>query len=435
MLSNVVVRKKLFAAASSVVVLSLSAVNARGDWSVYDKDIPQLETAYETDQTTTTDVVQQYLDRIATYNKHGGGTGQFAGTLGGGGNGLNAVAEVNPDVMAEAASVQQLINDGATTAQYPLLGVPVLVKDSYDVAGDITTNGTSVLNGTAGTAGGTTPDIPDTDAFAVEQIIKAGGIIIGKANMSTMAYAFDGIDNANGVVENPYNPTRTPGGSSSGIGVGVAAQFAMLGMGGETGGSIRIPSNANADVGLKTSAGLIDPSGTFPLTPSRDVVGPIAKTVTDVAYAMNALVQPSSTNIWNNTPYYPSSGAQPGSVGTGLGEGSDPTSPGLTAVTGTRPVDYTAFLQTTALQGKVIAVENDAVGVGTAYDGNVAAPVQTAFQNALNVMRAEGATIVYVNLPATVTYYTTIGASKATTAGFPYPYPTTTPGGTTPDTT
>ncbi len=416
--------------AAGAAVISLFSGVVHADWSVYDKNIAQLESAYTGGLTTTTDVVNQYLARIATYNKHGG----YQGSLGAGGTGINAIAQVNPTVLADAAAVQRLINSGATSAQYPLLGVPIIVKNSYDVAGLTTTNGVSVLNG-SGTAGSTT-DNPTMDAFSIAKIREAGGIIIGKANLSTMAYSFDGIDNAGGVVLNPYNPNRTPGGSSSGIGAGIASQFAMLGMGGETGGSIRIPSNANSDVGLKTSAGLIDPSGTWPLTPSRDVVGPIAKTVTDIAYAMNALVKPSSTNLFAGTPYYPTTGAQPGSIGTGLGEGTDSTSKGVTAVTGTRPTDYTAFLNPHALQGKVIAVENDVVGVGTAYDGNIAAPVQTAFQSALNVMRAEGATIVYVNLPATVTYYTTIGKSTgATTTGFPYAYPTTTPGGTTPSST
>ena len=417
---------------ASICTFGVSAAFA-DPWSVYDKTIPQLESAYIGGLTTTTDVVNQYLARITMYNKTLGGDG----TLGTGGNGINAVAEVNPNVMADATAVQALIAGGATSAQYPLLGVPVLVKDSYDAAGMITTNGVSVLNG-SGTAGSTT-DIPSTDAFSVAAIKAAGGIIIGKANLSTMAYSFDGIDNAGGVVQNPYNPKRTPGGSSSGIGAGIAAQFAMLGMGGETGGSIRIPSNANSDVGLKTSAGLIDPSGTFPLTPSRDVVGPIAKTVTDIAYAMNALVKPSTTNLWTNTPYYPSTGVQPGAIGTGLGEGSDLGTPGLDVKTGTRPNDYTTFLDPHALKGKIIAVENDSIGVGTAYDGNIAAPVSTAFNNALNVMKAEGATIVYVNLPATVMYYNTIGRTTAsggaTTVGLPYAYPVTTPGGTTPSST
>jgi Asp-tRNA(Asn)/Glu-tRNA(Gln) amidotransferase A subunit family amidase len=185
-----------------------------------------------------------------------------------------------------------------------------------------------------------------------------------------------------------------------------------------------VPSNADDDCGLKTSAGLIDPGGTWPLTPTRDVVGPIARDVTDIAYAMNALVQPSATDIWDDTPYYPSTGPQPGAVGSGLGE----TSTGLTTATGTRPVDYTSFLNKNALQGAVIAVENDYVGIGTAYDGAVAPLEEAQFQIALNVLREQGATVIYVNLPATVTYYNTIGASKATLTGFPYPYPETTSG-------
>ncbi len=428
--------------AAAAALISLAANKALADWSVMDKDIAQLESAYSDHETTAASVVDQYLTRIADYNKNGGGSGLYGGTLGYGGTGLNAVAQVNPNVMAQAATVDQMIASGATTAQYPLLGVPVLVKNSYDVAGLVTDNGVSVLDG-SGTPGSTTL-IPKTNSYAVQQLINEGAIIIGKASMSTMAYSYDGIDNASGVVENAYNPLRQPGGSSSGIGSGISAQFAMLGMGGETGGSIRVPSTYNDLVGLKTSAGLINPGGTWPLTPTRDVVGPIAKSVSDIAYAMNALVGASSSsgNLWSNTPYYPSSGPQPGAIGTGLGEGSDPTSEGLTSVTGTRPSDYTQFLNANSLQGKVIAVENDVVGTGTQYDGTIAPIVQSTFQTALNVLRAQGATIVYVNLPATVTYYNSIGkTSGATTVGFTtpsgtqIPYPTTTPGGTTPSST
>ena len=142
-----------------------------------------------------------------------------------------------------------------------------------------------------------------------------GAIIIGKANLSTMAYSYDGISDAFGRTLNPYVPTETPGGSSSGTGAGVAASFAMFGMGGETGGSIRVPSASDSDVGLKTSAGLIDPGGTWPLTPSHDVVGPIARNVTDIAYAMNGLVHPSPNDLFNNTPYYPAGTPQPGDPG------------------------------------------------------------------------------------------------------------------------
>ncbi|CAA9432172.1 MAG: hypothetical protein AVDCRST_MAG64-3578, partial [uncultured Phycisphaerae bacterium] len=273
----------------------------------------------------------------------------------------------------------------------------------------------SVLNG-SGTPGSTNMVAP-RDAFSVARLRAAGAIIMGKANMSTMAYSFNGIDNAHGVPLNPYQPRRQPGGSSSGSGVAVAANLAMMTMGGETGGSIRIPSNANALVGLKTSVGLIDPGGTWPLTPARDVVGPMAKSVTDVAYAMNALVAPSANNLFNGTPVYPTN--NPGTV---------------------RPRDYRASLVDTALRGKVLAVPKSMANAGgTQYEGTTHPLVLAQFNTALGDLREQGATIVYVDLPASQTYYTTLGrpnaSGGATTAGFPYPYPTTTAGGTTPDNT
>ena len=423
------------AAGTAVTSMAFSAATADAAFSVFDANIPQLESALSTGATTDVDVVQQYLNRINIYNKAGGGDG----TLGGGGRGLNAVAQVSPTVLADAARVDTMIRNGATTAQFPLLGVPVLVKNSYDVAGLTTTNGVSVLNG-SGTPGSTTI-IAKTDAPSIAALKAQGAIIIGKSALSTMAYSYDGIDNAAGVVTNPYNQQRQPGGSSSGIGVGITAQFAMLGMGGETGGSIRVPSTYNALVGLKTSAGVISPNGTWPLTPSRDVVGPIAKTVTDIAYAMNALVTPTTDNIWRSTPFYPTGGAQPGVIGTGLGEGTDPSSKGLTAVTGTRPADYTTFLKSNALAGKTFAIENDiipfnasnsATTLAAAFDGTVNTNVYSNFQKAVAVLQAQGATIKYVDLPASVTYYNTLGRTTArggaaTTAGFNTPSGTVIP--------
>jgi amidase len=390
-------RSLLTAAAAAASTLVLSASQALAAFDVVEKTIPQLQQAYSTGQTTAVQVTQQYLGRINQYSFAAGG--------------VNSVAQVNPNLMADAAAVDVLIAGGATTAQYPLLGVPVLIKDAFDVAGQTTTNGVSVLNRTD------RPDLKWTDmraasdAFSVARLRAAGAIIMGKANMSTMAYSFNGIDNAHGVPLNPYQRQRQPGGSSSGSGVSIASNFAMLAMGGETGGSIRIPSNANALVGLKTSLGLIDPGGTWPLTPTRDVVGPMAKSVTDVAIAMNALVAPSSTNLFNGTPFFPT--ANPGTV---------------------RPASYTSSLSTTALQGKVLAVPNSMYNVGTRYEGTVAPTVLNQFNVALNDLRAQGATIVFVDLPAESTYYTTLGANTPTTSGFPYPYPTTTTGGTTPST-
>lgn len=374
MQSEPVVKLKLIAAVSAVSLFTIQQSAVMAEWSVEEKTITDLQAAYSLGETTAVAVVQQYADRIAKYDD--------------GPNGINAVGQINPTLIADAAAVDALIAGGATTAQYPLLGVPVLVKDSYDVQGMITTNGVSVLNG-SGTAGSTTL-IAQNDAFSVARLKSAGAIIMGKANLSTMAYSFDGIDNAHGVVKNPYQPLRQPGGSSSGSGAGTASNFAMMAMGGETGGSIRIPSNANALVGLKTSVGLIDPGGTWPLTTARDVVGPMAKTVKDVAIAMNALVAPSPTNLFNGTPTYPD--AAPGSV---------------------RPADYTAGLSTTALQGKVLAVPKNMANMTSAATAErINTRVLAQFNAALSDLQAQGATIVYVDIPATVTNTTNPSGSS-----------------------
>jgi amidase len=365
---NLMVRVKLMAAVTAVTLFTVHESSVMAEWSVEEKSISDLHQAFFSGATTAVDVVSQYAERILTYDDKPAG--------------INAVGQINPNLLVDAAAVDGLIASGATTSQYPLLGVPVLIKDSYDVQGMITTNGVSVLNG-SGTTGSTTL-IAQNDAFSVARLKAAGAIIMGKANMSTMAYSFNGIDNAHGVVKNPYQPIRQPGGSSSGSGAGTAANFAMMAMGGETGGSIRIPSNANALVGLKTSLGLIDPGGTWPLTTARDVVGPMAKTVKDVAIAMNALVAPSSTNLFNGTPVYPV--AAPGTV---------------------RPADYTAGLTTTSLQGKVLAVPKNMANEATAANPErINSRVLTQFNIALSELQSQGATIVYVDIPASVTNLT-----------------------------
>jgi amidase len=392
------------AAAGWIVVGSVGVAGATG-FDIVERSITDIQSGYFGGTLTAQQVVQAYLDRIAAFDSKAGSSA----------NPINSVAQVSSTALADAAAVDALIASGATTAQYPMLGVPVLVKNSYDARDLVTTNGVSVLNG-VGTTGSST-FVASQDAFSVKRLRDAGAIILGKASMSTMAYSYNGIDNAQGVVLNPYQIKRSPGGSSSGTGASIASNFAMMAMGGETGGSIRVPANHNALVGLKTTAGLIDPGGTWPLSPARDVVGPLAKTVRDVAISMNALVGPSPTNLWNNTPFYGSS--TPGSV---------------------RPADYTAFLADNALHGKVLAVPKSMYGIpGKTYEGNVHPLVIATFNNALDDLRAQGATIIFVDIPAADTYYTTLGrpgsAGGATTTGFPFAYPTTTPGGTTPSNT
>ena len=381
----------LAGAALAALCLAPAPAAAGTPVDLTDYDIPELEAAYAAGTLTATDAVEFYLNRIKTYDQ--------------GGPDINSVPVISPDVLAQAARIDA--DRAAGKDDGPLMGVPVIVKDSYDVRGLPTTNGVGVLH-TAG-PGSVTNLVATQDSNAVAQLRAEGAIIIGKANMSTMAFAYDGVSDSFGRVLNPYAPDRTPGGSSSGTGAGVASSFAMFGMGGETGGSIRVPSTHNDDVGLKTSAGLIDPGGTWPLIPTRDVVGPIARDVTDIAYAMNALVHPTPTNLWNDTPYYPAGTPQPGSDGT-------------------RPVDYTSFLQADYLKGKVIALPKPYIGEGQYLNAGPNAPttdypldpqVSKAFDAAVAELTKLGATVVEVNIPAHDIYVKTIGANTPTLTGLP----------------
>lgn len=324
-------------------------------FSLEDATIADVHAAYRANALTSTALTNLYLNRIATYDQ--------AGPT------INAVATLNPNALTEASRLDKLWNQGNILG--PLHGIPVLIKDSYNVEGLTTSNGVEVLKSLTA----------NTDAFSVAKLQEAGAIILGKANMSTWAFSYDGISEAYGPVINPYAPDRTPGGSSSGSGAGVASSFAMLAMGGETGGSIRVPSTHNALVGLKPSAGLISVNGTWPLVTERDVVGPMSKTVADTAAAMDALVAFDPDNIWN--PYIPD-------------------------VEASRPDSYSNFLDDTALAGKVLALPRPYIGKGDPAKGEsfpIDPQVEAAFEQAKRVLEAQGATLVEVDIPAHETWF------------------------------
>ena len=305
---------------------------------------------------TSSDLTQLYLNRISAYDKDWPN--------------LNSVAFLNPEALHEAAALDKLRAEG--TVLSPLHGIPVLIKDSYNVKGLPTTNGVEALK----------PLIATEDAFSVKKLREAGAVILGKANMSTWAFSYDGISESYGAVINPYATDRTPGGSSSGSGAAIGADLAMFAMGGETGGSIRVPSTHDSIVGLKPSAGLISANGTWPLTPERDVIGPMAKSVTDIAYALDALVAYDPNNIWN--PYIPN-------------------------VDEVRPKTYTSFLDDTSLEGKVLGIPRPYIGQGDPAKGEsfpIDSQVLAAFEYAKAFLQAQGASLVEVDIPAHETWFT-----------------------------
>jgi Asp-tRNA(Asn)/Glu-tRNA(Gln) amidotransferase A subunit family amidase len=128
------------------------------------------------------------------------------------------------------------------------------------------------------------------DAFVVQRLREAGAIVIGKSNMHELAAGITSISSLGGQTRNPYDPRRCPGGSSGGTGAAIAASFAAVGWGSDTCGSIRIPSAYGSLVGLRPTQGLISRTGVMPLSHTQDIPGPLARTVADLAIALDVSV-------------------------------------------------------------------------------------------------------------------------------------------------
>ena len=155
----------------------------------------------------------------------------------------------------------------------PLAGRTVLVKDLIDTAGIRTTYGSRVY----------ADHVPTRHATVVERVLDAGAVVVGKANLAEFAWSVLGANEWYGTVHNPARPGRTTGGSSSGNAAAVAGGLCDLGIGTDTGCSVRLPSAACDIVGLKTRLGNVPVDGVFPLCPSFDTVGPLGRSASDVA--------------------------------------------------------------------------------------------------------------------------------------------------------
>jgi len=163
----------------------------------------------------------------------------------------------------------------------PLAGRTLLVKDLIDVAGVWTTYGSRIY----------ADHVPTRTAPSVQRLLDAGAVLVGKANLPEFAWNVTGQNPWYGTVRNPVHPGRTTGGSSSGNAAALAAGLCDLGLGTDTGCSIRLPSACCGTVGLKPSWGAVSTAGVFPLVPTLDTVGPMARSVADVALMWSVLVR------------------------------------------------------------------------------------------------------------------------------------------------
>jgi amidase len=247
---------------------------------------------------------------------------------------LKAIITVNPQALEIARALDA--ERKTKGPRSPLHGVPVILKDNYDTYDMLTTGGSVALAHSQ----------PATDAFTTAKLRAAGAVILAKANLSELARSGVSLSSLGGQVINPYDLTRTPGGSSGGSGAAVAASFGILAMGTDTGQSIRSPASANNGVGVRNTFGLIGRSGVIPNSYTQDAVGPNTRYVADAAAMMDVLVgfDPADASTWNAVGKAPKSymtsldpaglkGARIGYVTNLFGDGSHPEHAIVTAVT------------------------------------------------------------------------------------------------------
>jgi len=171
----------------------------------------------------------------------------------------------------------------------PLHGVPIGVKDLCETAGVRTTVGSSLLS----------QWVPERDATVVRKLRDAGAVIVGKLNLHEFAFGATGINPHTGTSRNPWDPDRVTGGSSSGSGAAVAAGTCLAALGSDTGGSIRMPASFCGIVGVKPTHGRVSLRGAFPLAPSLDTVGPMARCVRDAALVLQAIAGHDPDDPWS----------------------------------------------------------------------------------------------------------------------------------------
>ena len=321
-----------------VAVVGCGEPDEAADAAVFDvmeRSIPELAAALDAGEVTSRELVAGYLARIDAYDQ--------------GGPALNAMVVINPNAAAEADRLDA--ERGAGEVRGPLHGIPVVVKDNYDTA-DMPTSAGAI---------GLATSVPPDDATQVRRLREAGAIILGKTNMHELARGITTVSSLTGQTRNPYDPTRNPGGSSGGTGAAVAASFGAVGMGSDTCGSIRIPSAHHALVGLRGTRGLASGDGIVPLSTTQDIGGPLARSVEDLAIALDATV-----------------GVDPADAVTGRSEGRIPAS-------------FRDALDPGGLLGARLAVLDELLG-----DTAAERPVSTVIETAAEAMAAAGAEIVDV---------------------------------------
>lgn len=249
--------KMLTLSAALTVGLSPVLVTAQQEMDLSSASVQDINRALEAGTLTSEELVRRYLARIEAYNQNGPS--------------LKAIISVADNALERARELDQ--ERAATGPRSPLHGIPIVVKDTIDTIDAPTSGGAIAFAGT----------YPLRDATIIRKVKEAGAIILAKGNLDEFNLGASGLSSLGGQGLNPYDLTRNPGGSSSGPGVAVTTGMTALGIGTETGASIRSPSSNASLVGLAPTQGLISRTGLLPISYSHDRAGPMARTVWDAA--------------------------------------------------------------------------------------------------------------------------------------------------------
>ncbi|MEJ8825332.1 amidase family protein [Variovorax humicola] len=287
---------------------------------------------------TARQLVRGYLDRIWAYDQNGPR--------------INSILRLNPEALAEAERMDAQAAAKPSQDPGPLHGIPVLIKDNIECGGIETTAGSPCLLG----------NMAVEDSFVVQRLRRAGAVVLAKTNLHELASGGETVSTVHGQTLNPYDLTRTPGGSSGGTGAGIAANFGLLGIGTDGVNSIRSPASANSLVGLRPTMGLVSRTGLVPCGLTQDTIGPITRTVADTAVLLDVIA------------------------------GHDPADPVTSQGSPHIPPSYTAFLDPEGLKGARIGVLRRFFGNGPEHQ-----PVNTVMLQALAIIEAQGAELVAVD--------------------------------------
>jgi amidase len=262
--------KHIFLAASTAVALaSLAGAQQKpAPFQIREATIAQIHAAFKAGTLTCRGLVEQYLARIEALDKRGPT--------------LNAIVLVNPRALEEADQKDRAARQGIVAGA--LFCVPAIVKDNFETIGLQSAAGSLSLQGF----------VSNRDAFQVKRIKDAGAIVIAKSNMAEFAFSpYETVSSIlPGYTKNPYALDRVTAGSSGGTAAAVAASYGAIGLGSDTGNSIRGPSSHQALAGIRSTMGLTSRSGVVPLSLLADIAGPMTRTLEDAVTVLQVIAGP-----------------------------------------------------------------------------------------------------------------------------------------------